>query len=168
MQQRKCTRCAQQKPATREFFGSTPSGGLRGYCRTCMNNASRQYEANNKPRRRVRDASRGKTGPGARAPFDVKIKKELLERQGGVCPCCVKPISSELNGEVDHIIPLSRGGAHHTSNFMIAYSICNKEKHNKTLPEHWDWRVKVGLDAENIGKKYGLLKSNLRRSLPWQ
>lgn len=40
---------------------------------------------------------------------------------------------------------------------MLAHAQCNRGKHNKTLVEHWEWRVRVGLDIENLGRKYGLL-----------
>jgi hypothetical protein len=38
----------------------------------------------------------------------------------------------------------TKGGAHDASNFMLAHKQCNKEKHNKTLWEHWDWRYSRG------------------------
>jgi 5-methylcytosine-specific restriction endonuclease McrA len=153
---RTCSRCGKQKPATREFFGSTPSGGLRGYCRACMNAASRSYEANNKDQRKQRDAKRAESGSGARATFDLQAKRSLFQKQGGICPCCMTPIGRPHDGEVDHVTPLARGGKHHPSNFMLAHAQCNKEKHNKTLSEHWEWRLRVGLDSENVGRKHGL------------
>ena len=152
-----CTRCGEQKPATREFYGSTPSGGLKGFCRTCMNKASRAYEENNKSRRRERDAKRAEAGKGARSSFDIGTKEDFFTKQNGYCPCCMKPIRRPEEGEIDHVIPLSRGGQHDPSNFLLVHRQCNKEKHGKTLVEHWAWRVNRGLDAENLGAKYGLL-----------
>jgi 5-methylcytosine-specific restriction endonuclease McrA len=157
MQKKKCTRCGEAKPATREFFGSTPSGVLRGYCRTCMNKASAEYERNNKDRRRKRDAKCASIDRDARAGFDDSTKRALLKRQAGLCPCCFLPITSISLADVDHATPLAKGGVHHPSNFMLAHAQCNKEKHNKTLPEHWEWRVRVGLDPENLGRKHGLI-----------
>jgi 5-methylcytosine-specific restriction endonuclease McrA len=61
------------------------------------------------------------------------------------------------NGEVDHMRPLSKGGMHASSNFILAHSRCNRDKKDKTLEEHWDWRVKVGHDVENLGRKHGLI-----------
>jgi 5-methylcytosine-specific restriction endonuclease McrA len=152
-----CNRCGETKLATREFFGSTPSGGLRGYCRTCMNKTSRDYEANNKDGRRQRDSKRAEAGDGARAGFDIQTKRSLFRKQGGMCACCMQPIARPEDGQVDHAVPLAKGGKHHPSNLMLAHAQCNKEKHNKTLAEHWEWRVTCGLDRENIGRKYGLL-----------
>jgi 5-methylcytosine-specific restriction endonuclease McrA len=152
-----CSRCGETKPATRDFFGSTPSGSLRGYCRSCMNAASRAYEAKNKDRRRVRDEKRSEAGGGVRRSFDVATKRILFMRQHGICHCCFKSIGRPEAGEVDHIVPLERGGSDLSSNLMLAHAQCNREKHNKTLVEHWEWRVRVGLDTENLGRKHGLL-----------
>ena len=157
MQIKRCTRCGEIKSATREFFGSTPSGGLRGYCRTCMNKASAEYEKNNKEGRRKRDEKRANTDPDARRGFDDSIKRSLLKSQAGLCPCCFLPITSISQAEVDHATPLTKGGMHHPSNFMLAHTQCNKEKHNKTLAEHWDWRVQKKIDTENLGRKHGLI-----------
>jgi hypothetical protein len=40
-------------------------------------------------------------------------------------------------GEVDHIVPLSRGGLHHPSNFAPCCRSCNASKGNKLVGE-WD------------------------------
>jgi 5-methylcytosine-specific restriction endonuclease McrA len=155
---KKCTRCGEEKRATREFFGSTPSGGLRGYCRSCMNRASAEYEANKKDARRERDAKRARAVGGLRRGFDTKTKQDLFRKQNGHCACCFKPIDCPESGEVDHVVPLERGGRDERANLLLAHAQCNKEKHNKTLPEHWEWTVRVGLDTENLGRKYGLIR----------
>jgi hypothetical protein len=56
------------------------------------------------------------------------------------------------------MVPLIKGGSDDKSNLLLAHARCNKEKHNKTLPEHWEWRVRHGLDPENLGHKHGLLE----------
>lgn len=56
------------------------------------------------------------------------------------------------------MIPLSKGGKHHSKNFILVHRQCNREKHNKTLLEHWEWRVTVGLDQVNLGKRLGIVK----------
>lgn len=152
-----CSRCGETKPGTRDYFGSTPSGGLRGYCRSCMNAASSAYEANNKERRRERDIKRATASGGTRKSFDLSTKQNLFNKQDGVCPCCFTSIARPQDGEVDHVVPLAKGGSDLSSNLMLAHAQCNKEKHNKTLVEHWEWRVRVGLDTENLGQKHGLL-----------
>jgi 5-methylcytosine-specific restriction endonuclease McrA len=153
-----CTYCGQSKPATRDYFGSTPSGGLRGKCRSCVNEASRAYEKDNKEGRSVRDQRRKDRAGGERKSFDLVTKIGLYRKQNGYCVCCFTKIASPEEGEVDHVRPLTRGGADLPSNLLLAHAQCNREKHGKTLAEHWEWRVRVGLDSENLGRKHGLLK----------
>lgn len=50
-----CNHCGQKKPATRKFFSSAPSGGLRRYCRACEDKVSRTKAPNNRKRREARD-----------------------------------------------------------------------------------------------------------------
>lgn len=154
---RSCARCSAIKPATAAYFGHTPSGGLKGFCRECEKKASREYEAKNKERRRVRDAKRAEATGGTRRAAPLKLKQELYSKQGGRCICCFKLMDSPEIGEVDHGRPLVRGGKDDRSNMFLVHAQCNREKHNKTLPEHWEWRVKVGFDDENLGMKHGLL-----------
>jgi 5-methylcytosine-specific restriction endonuclease McrA len=159
MQTKTCTRCGETKTATRQFFGGTPSGGLKGFCRECEKKASRLYEANNKERRRERDSKRAAAGGGARRSFGDDMKCVLFLKQNGLCPCCFRYIERSEIGVVDHVTPLARGGSDDASNLLLTHAQCNKEKHNKTLSEHWEWRVRHGLDIENLGRKYGLLRS---------
>ena len=153
-----CTRCGETKPATREFFGSAPSGKtLKGHCRVCMNKASSERDKRDPESRKARDMKRAQAGNGARRSFPLEIKQQLWKRQDGLCLCCFERIEHPELGEVDHMTPLAKGGRDDPSNFLLAHAQCNREKHNKTLPEHWEWRVKVGLDRENLGQKHGFL-----------
>jgi 5-methylcytosine-specific restriction endonuclease McrA len=77
-------------------------------------------------------------------------RRELWSKQGGRCPCCWKIMRSIFEAEVDHVIPVARGGKDNVANVMLVHPQCNREKHNKTLEEHWEWRVKVGLDKDSI------------------
>ena len=156
---KRCIGCGEVKPDTREFFGGTgnKSGGLKSKCRSCMNAYSRNYEKANKDKRQERDTKRAETGPSSRKPFGDDIKRELFRKQSGICVCCFKSIEKAEFAEVDHAVPLARGGADDRSNYLLAHSQCNREKHNKTLQEHWDWRVRNGLDDENLGIKHGLI-----------
>jgi 5-methylcytosine-specific restriction endonuclease McrA len=152
-----CTRCGETKPETHDFWGSTPSGNFRGYCNDCMNKASREYEAKNKDKRRARDAKRAEAGGGSRRSFDVATKRALFEKQNGQCPGCFKPIDRPEIGEVDHVVPLSISRREDASNLLLMHARCNRDKHKKTLSEYWNWRVKVGMDDENLGRKHGLI-----------
>lgn len=59
------------------------------------------------------------------------IRRRILRRDGRVCQYC-----GGIAMEVDHIIPLSRGGTNDDSNLAAACFRCNRSKGNKTL-ELW-------------------------------
>jgi 5-methylcytosine-specific restriction endonuclease McrA len=157
MEVKRCTICGEVKPATHDYWGSTPSGNFRGYCNECMNRRSREYEAKNKDKRRVRDTRRATSGGGIRRTFSLAEKKQLFDRQNGNCPGCFQSIERPELGEVDHLRPLSRGGIDDRPNFILMHPRCNRDKKQKTLPEYWEWRVRVGMDDENLGRKNGLI-----------
>lgn len=146
------------KACDRRILWPHATGGLKGRCRQCERIASRDFEKNNKDKRRARDTKRAAATGGTRGSFDIGVKRELHRKQGGRCICCLRLIEITDTAEVDHGHPLSRGGADHSSNLFLVHARCNKEKHNKTLPEHRAWRVKVGKDPENIGEKHGLIR----------
>lgn len=73
--------------------------------------------------------------------------KELFQRDDGVCHICGKPcdwedyreesgafIAGDDYPSIDHVIPLSRGGAHEWSNVRLAHFICNSIKSDKASP----------------------------------
>lgn len=49
-------------------------------------------------------------------------------------------IGSILNFEVDHIIPVTRGGSDLPQNKRLICSGCNREKADKTHSEYLSWR----------------------------
>jgi len=49
-----------------------------------------------------------------------------------ICPICKK---TDVDFELDHIQPLSRGGTAHPSNLWYICKRCNREKGTKTLYE---------------------------------
>lgn len=56
----------------------------------------------------------------------------VYRRDRGVCKLCGKKVSGRrgvLGGwELDHRVPLSRGGAHTYANVQLAHTECNLEK----------------------------------------
>ena len=62
-----------------------------------------------------------------------KIKlADILAKTNGKCGICREPITSDY--EIDHIIPVSKGGRHELSNLQAAHRPCNRRKHN-SLPD---------------------------------
>lgn len=69
-------------------------------------------------------------------------ERKILERDGWACYLCGQPTPPELRGtyepnapELDHIVPLSKGGAHIKENVACICRRCNGEKGNRTLGE---------------------------------
>lgn len=68
--------------------------------------------------------------------WDVEIRRI---KQGNKCHYCREPL--EIDGsrkyQVDHFIPLSRGGTNYMNNLVIACPDCNQAKGSK-MP--WEYR----------------------------
>ena len=62
---------------------------------------------------------------------------EIAERDGWVCGICDAPVDPSLthpapaSGSIDHIVPLSRGGADTRANVQLAHLGCNWRKSNQ-------------------------------------
>lgn len=59
----------------------------------------------------------------------------ILERDGRWCHICGQAIALNQRIHFDHVIPLSRGGAHSESNIKVSHDICNRRKADKLLEE---------------------------------
>lgn len=60
--------------------------------------------------------------------FDV-----IVQRDCGLCGICGLPAIDQFP-EIDHIIPLSRGGEHSYANTQLAHRACNRRKHARLNP----------------------------------
>ena len=59
-----------------------------------------------------------------------KLKKQTI-----VCPYCNKYIRNERDLEIEHFIPVSRGGTHTKDNVIFVCKKCNSKKGNLTYDE---------------------------------
>lgn len=65
---------------------------------------------------------------GVECTFTIVEAKELFEEYVGLCAYCQAPATT-----LDHVVPISRGGAHSKSNLVPACKSCNSSKHTKPL-----------------------------------
>ncbi len=84
------------------------------------------YAAYSHNRRARKLASSGKLSPG--------LSLKLYELQKGMCPCCGKPLGDDFH--IDHIVPLSKGGANEDWNIQLLRSSCNLRKNAKDPIEY--------------------------------
>jgi 5-methylcytosine-specific restriction endonuclease McrA len=87
-------------------------GGKHSHCRVCR----RSVKVGARARRRER-----MEGPGVSQAY----LQGLWVKQGGRCAICG---GSMVEWEVDHVIPLARGGRHEESNVQLAHPKCNRRK----------------------------------------
>lgn len=75
--------------------------------------------------------------------WDDDRLSDIFNKTDGDCTYCEKQLSWNNHGypegrgawEVDHSIPLSRGGTHHLNNLVPACRPCNQVKSNMTASE---------------------------------
>lgn len=116
-----CDRCYQivqtDKPVSRGAYGR--------FCRNCALVRRRE-------RYRIKTANRQKITNPIRISADV-----LIERDGNNCHICLTEIdlslarNSRFGATIDHVIPVSKGGADTLDNMKLAHWICNIKKGNK-------------------------------------
>lgn len=61
------------------------------------------------------------------------IRQRLIVEHGMVCALCGKPIESENELTVDHIIPRAMGGSTTYENCQLSHKACNFRKGNKYI-----------------------------------
>jgi len=73
---------------------------------------------------------------GQRALMTAKLRSFIKQRDSFTCQACSLSTRDEPNLllEVDHIVPISRGGLSEMSNLQTLCWRCNRAKSNKLLP----------------------------------
>lgn len=67
----------------------------------------------------------------------IEIRKRIIKRDGRTCFYC-NVVPNKI--EIDHKIPISRGGTNDENNLVVACQKCNRSKRNKTVEEFLNWR----------------------------
>ena len=59
--------------------------------------------------------------------MDAIDHKVVFERDKGICGICKALVGTE-RWEIDHVVPLSKGGLHAYDNVQLAHRRCNRSK----------------------------------------
>lgn len=136
-----CRACYKEFPLTSDFFirSVTRPNGFASRCRPCRAAAVRDSYRRNplkamqySHQRRAREANAG----GKLTATDIERK---FKSQAGKCHWCGKELKLG-NWQVDHLIPLARGGNNSPENVVCACQPCNQSKCAK-LPHEWIGRL---------------------------
>jgi 5-methylcytosine-specific restriction endonuclease McrA len=104
----------------------------------------------------------------ARLNFPRSLRDAVIARCGGACVYCGRregslgPMETKPDGfmHLDHVIPLTRGGADDESNLVAACRKCNMKKGDRTPDEcGFDWPVLNGARIGNTKRVTGTDKS---------
>lgn len=73
--------------------------------------------------------------PPKRPNISLMDRTAILNRDGYRCRYCGVEVVDGQNAEIDHVIPLSRGGESTLDNLVTSCAACNRRKHDKTPEE---------------------------------
>ncbi|MGC9975432.1 MAG: HNH endonuclease signature motif containing protein [Syntrophales bacterium] len=106
----------------------------------------------------------------------AELEQRLYDRQSGKCFICDDPIDLVLHHgqlDIDHIIPLDKGGPDEENNFALTHSSCNRSKGTADLhlarrmaqfdrlQKHAQESGARGANLGHVLKKYGGAKAQL-------
>lgn len=122
-----CGSCSINKPATEFYCRPISKNGLNWACKECVKAASCQWAKSNKEQASARrHRRRALTKGSSLTKFDlVRIRAAQSNR----CAACSVQLSEDA--EIDHIIPLSKGGLNVSRNIQWLCRFCNRSKHNR-------------------------------------
>lgn len=153
-----CTKCGVEKPLEAFCRYYMSKDGRQTWCKACSsehrkrtkeqrrtyaktyNQANkerlaevlRQWRSEN-PERAKEQSSRYRAGK-RRAAVEPVDFAAILNRDGFTCHICLGQVDpSDLH--FDHVVPLSRGGAHSMENVKVAHSTCNLSKGTRLMSE---------------------------------
>ena len=140
---KKCSTCGEEKSLEEFNKNKTKKGGLSNQCRACRKQyrkanrekiaeQKKQYYQNNREVFRLQDQRRRARKANAAGHCTREQLRARFEYYGNRCVYC----GSEENLQVEHLIPISKGGSNWPANLAPACESCNKSKHaRKTFVE---------------------------------
>jgi 5-methylcytosine-specific restriction endonuclease McrA len=90
----------------------------------------RDYVAKNRDKARVwgRKSANKRRAITKQVFVEAVDPRVVFERAKGVCGICGESVEMTSRWEVDHIVPISKGGSHCYANVQLAHRRCNRSK----------------------------------------
>lgn len=143
---KKCSICEREKPIDNSYFGFglKPNGQPKARCKACYRKNSEVYYSGNLDHGREKSrANHERRRDEDRGTITNDQKQILRYIQGNACAYCGDDLGTE--GELDHYIPVERGGTHVITNRVWACRSCNRDKGRKLPAEYLTERESHGL-----------------------
>jgi 5-methylcytosine-specific restriction endonuclease McrA len=137
MTEKRCTRCGMTKPLT-AFRQKSKSKYFSSWCKKCES----YYYKNDAPNAfwsKLKSNLKRHYSDFEATPTD--LKRTLGEPKE--CYICGGAIICRSEAELDHVVPLSRGGETSLHNLRWAHKRCNRVKHDMMLDEMLDLMKKI-------------------------
>lgn len=104
-------------------------------CQTCMNKYNRRIEHQTDRHKKYLSNYKQRREKQIHSAFVEHVSyHDLYKRDCGICQICGLPVLYDKQADdswgatIDHIVPLSKGGAHSMNNCQITHRICNSLK----------------------------------------
>lgn len=135
-----CTSCHQVKPKTEFHRDTRRADGLYSWCTACFRAHTRAYQREwvKANREKAREQVRRRYARKKAVTVEPVDYEAVLARDGMTCHLCTGEIAGLDDLHFDHVVPISRGGAHSMANVKPAHETCNLRKHDKLISE-LDW-----------------------------
>lgn len=129
MEMKRCTKCGMVFPIT-SFRKRSNRNGYQTWCKRCEHHYH-NHEAPNAFWTRLKSNLKRHNKNFCGTP--TELKKALGEPDK--CYICGEAIMSKSEAELDHIIPLAKGGETEINNLQWAHKTCNRVKHDMRVDE---------------------------------
>jgi len=146
-----CTLCGQPKPLEEFHRNHLTRDGRNPRCKDCACAVARQWAKDHRERRYQLNDEWNARNPSNRKERNRRSKlkrkrlldgaererfnrRDIYERDGWICQICFEPIDAELayphplSPSLDHIKPISKGGADTRDNTQASHFRCNNLK----------------------------------------
>lgn len=121
---------------------------------------AREYRANNLEKYRAHRRNRKARARNAEGSFTHEDVAALYVKQDGCCYWCSVDLGDRY--EVDHYIPLAKGGTNNPDNLVLACQTCNASKGAKMPDEFRAYLETIAGLAEEIAQRRAYMRQKMR------